>query len=149
MKNAVATSKYYFAQSGVKDGATQVQIAKLVRYCFCSFLMGVPPNNRFAKHYFCPSLYYKNYYLFGDWEIQLGDPTGDHFQIPGTNLFRRNFQKGIIIVNPSADGGKFTLEKTYCNLGGQTISEVLFSDHEGIILLNCNNGTTAIRPESN
>ena len=142
MKNAVATSKYYLAQSGVKDGATQVQIAKLVRYCFCSFLMGVESNKSFAKHYFCPSIYYKNYYWYSDWEMKLGDPTGGHFQIPGTSLFRRNFQKGIVLVNPGANTGKFTLEKTYCNLEGQSISEVMFSDHEGIILLHCDKERT-------
>ena len=130
------SNKYFLAQSGVSDGATQAQINKLVRYSFSSFLMGIPPNNSFAKHYFCPSMTYSNYYWYSDWTANLGNPTGDYFQIQGTNFYRRNFEKGIVMVNPTNQTGKVGLEKTYCLLG-QSVSEINFSDHEGVILLNC------------
>lgn len=142
LKNAVANSKYYLAQSGVSDGATEEQIKKLVRYSFSSFLLALPANNSYAKHYFCPSIYYKNYYWYSDWGIKLGNPIEDYFEVPGKNLYRRNFEKGIVIVNPTDRSGKVKLEKAYCNLNGQPIAEIDFSDHEGIILLNCSKDGT-------
>lgn len=143
LQNAIANSKFYLAQSGVSDGATQEQINKLVRYSFSTFLMGVATDNNFAKHYFCPSTYYKNYYWYSDWEAKFGNPIGNYFQIEGTNFYRRNFEKGIVMVNPTNQTGKIALEKTYCNLDGYSISEINFSDYEGVILVHCDTNPPA------
>jgi len=142
-----ANSKYYLTQSGVKDGTTQEQVNDLVLYCFASFLMGAPTNNNaYAKHYFCPSLRYSNYYWYLDWERNLGNAIGNYYQISGTNFYRRDFEKGIVLVNPTTQTGKVVLEKAYCNLAGQTVSEIDLLDHKGMILLDCLKDTTPPAP---
>ena len=143
MKNAVASSKYYLGGAGVIDGATQDQINKLERYCYATFLMAVPAKNLYAKFYFNPSEYYNNYRWYADWDTQLGEPTGELYQVSGSNVYRRNFEQGIVIANPSANPGNITLEKAYCTLDGNALSNVVFADHEGVILLNCNKNAPA------
>jgi hypothetical protein len=119
--NIVSQSKYFLAQSGITDGATQDQIVKTMRYSFSSFLLGIPPSNTFAKHYFCPSLTYSNYYWYQDWEVDLGEPRVAGYNISGTNLYRRDFENGIVLVNP---------------LDGIVNTEIDLPAREGIILLN-------------
>jgi hypothetical protein len=137
LRNASANSKYYLAQSGVSDGASQQQIDKLVGYTFSSFLMGVQPNNGFAKHYFCPSLNYSNYYWYSNWEANLGNPSGDYFEVPGmTNLYRRDFDNGIVLVNPTDNNLTLQLEKAYYHFDGDPISQPTLSGREGLILFN-------------
>jgi hypothetical protein len=46
------------------------------------------------------------------------------------------------MVNPTNRAANVKLDKAYCNLNGQTISEIDFSDHEGAILLNCSKDAT-------
>lgn len=130
----VNENKYYLAQSGVSGGASQAEIDKLVRYCFSSFLMAVPSNNKFAKHYFVPSLSYSNYYFYSEWEIQLGNPIKSYYEIPGTGLYRRDFEKGIVLVNPTDTSRKVSLDKKYYSSDGKSMSEVELSDHEGLLL---------------
>lgn len=134
----VSSNKYYLAQSGVSDGATQEEIDKIVSYCYCSFLMGIPSNNNFAKHYFCPSLTYSNYYWYSDWETNLGRPVVDYFEVPGTtDCYRRNFEDGIVLVNPTDNAtGNIDLGGTFNTLEGNPVTQVNLSAREGTILLN-------------
>jgi hypothetical protein len=134
---AVSNNKYYLAQSGVSDGATQEQINKLVSYCHCSFLMGIPSNKTFAKHYFCPSLIYNNYYWYSLWETNLGNPIGDYFRVSGTtDCYRRNFVKGIVLVNPTdTQTGDIDLGDTFYTLSSTAVTQVNLSAREGVILL--------------
>jgi hypothetical protein len=138
LNNVVASSKYYLAQSGVSDGATQGQINKLVNYCYSSFLMGIPANNAYGKHYFCPSIYYTDYYWYSFWEINLGNPTGDYFEVSGiTNCFRRDFDNGIVLVNPTDNAtGNFDLGGTFYTLDAVAVTQANLSAREGLILFN-------------
>jgi len=133
---AQSNSKYYFAQSGVYDGATEAQINKLVRYCYASFLMGVNSNG-YGKNYFVPKGSYPAYtdkYWYTPWEWALGNPTGAYGNIAGkTNLYKRNFDKGFVIVNPKDTGDSYSFGSYYYNENWELANSVSLEARQGAV----------------
>jgi hypothetical protein len=99
--------------------------------------MGVIDNNNLAQHYFCPSIYYTDYYWFSDWDTNLGEPVGDYFEVPGTtDCYRRNFKEGVVLVNPTDNAtGSFELGGMFYTLDSQAVTQANLSAREGLILL--------------
>jgi hypothetical protein len=142
LQAAAAGNKYYLAQSGVLDGATDVQLEQLVKYTYASFLMGIPSNNTYAKHYFTPSIDYDDHYWYDIWDVDLGDPTGDKRVVPReTNIFVREFDNGKVYVNPtdiSSDVIQLgTVYKSYDKDGNSiNTSHITLAPRTGVILEN-------------
>jgi hypothetical protein len=129
--NAVSKKKYYITLSGVLDGATSNQITGLVRYSYASFLMGA--DGLYAKHSFTPSINYANYNWYPEWNVQLGNPLASYSQVSGTGAYRRNFQNGIVLVNPSTSPVTISLGANYKTLDGNIVNSVTLASYQGEI----------------
>jgi hypothetical protein len=145
MISTINNSKYYLAQSGVADGATEAETNKLVKYCFASFMLGVSGSG-YGKHYFTPSLTYSNYYWYTDWGLNIGTPIGAYSQISGKSSYRRDFTNGIVIVNPTDSGETVSLGGNYRDENGNTLSSITLSAREGAILFTTALDTVAPAP---
>jgi hypothetical protein len=133
--------KYYLAQSGVATGATAEQERKLAMYSYCSFLMGVPANNRYARHYFCGAPAYQGYEWYDHWGYDLGDPLGNSTKISGADAYVREFSKGIVFVNPGDRDLALPVEGEYYDQEGNVISAVNLGSHQGVMLFRIEQDT--------
>jgi hypothetical protein len=124
MATILSADKYYLMQPGC-NGCSQAQLEQLINYSYATFLMGVPKNNTYAKHAFTPSAIYSEYYYYDLWDVDLGEPTKNYYEVPGkTNIFVREFDKGRVYVNPT------DLDSGIIHLGGLYASY----DYEGNIV---------------
>jgi len=55
---------------------------------------------------------------------------------PGSDVFRRDYEKGIVLVNPSAASQRIILEKEYRTISGTKAKEIVLEAEDGVILLN-------------
>jgi len=98
--------------------------------------MGVPAQNELTKHSFCPSIMYESYYWYTDWEIDLGEPLGNYYEVSGhDDCFRREFESGIVLVNPTdVTTGWIELGGTYRTIEFQSVNQVVLGAREGLML---------------
>lgn len=65
----------------------------------------------------------------------LGAPSGDYAKLDG-GLYQRKFERGMVLVNPSGDERKSSIDEGYRTLAGNPVDvAVTLSAHTGIILL--------------
>jgi hypothetical protein len=96
---------------------------------------------------------------FDEYNVDLGAATSS----PSTSawksgVYRRDFEKGIVLVNPKGNGAKdIALDGSFKKISGTqvpainngaTVSSVHLNDRDGIILLRTNVAKTPIAPES-
>jgi hypothetical protein len=128
----VSTSgKIYLAQSGIMKDATESQTIKTVKYCYSMFLLGANSSNSY--YYFSKN--YRGVTYFPAWDIDLGGPIGNYHARTGTPLFEREYSKGLVLINPSAESVQINLGAKYKNLDGNIIDTITLDSHEGEILL--------------
>jgi len=61
--------------------------------------------------------------------------VGDYFQISGYDCFQRDFEKGVVIVNPSDSGCHVELGVPCVDMDGREVSSMTFSAREGMVFL--------------
>ncbi|MFH1585286.1 MAG: hypothetical protein ABIB79_00780 [archaeon] len=125
------SGKIYSAQSGILDGATPAEINQTQRYCYAIYLLGAGNNTYF---HFIPRMLYQNVTYFPEWDIDIGDPIEDYHAVAGTNLYQREYEDGLVLINPSGPFNQYDLGGNYLDLDGNTISSVTLDIHEGTIL---------------
>jgi len=64
----------------------------------------------------------------------IGNPSGDYYQIAGTSTYTRDFVGGKVLVNPSATSYQVSLSQTYKNMNGQPVTSVTMAPHTGVLL---------------
>ena len=82
---------------------------------------------------------------FDEFNIELGYPLQKPVSIPWDNhVYRRDFQKGIILINPTDSPKSVTLEKAYIKLkgsqdpqinNGQKVKEITLNGKDGLVLI--------------
>lgn len=93
-----------------------------------------------------PSSYYRGVPWFDEYGVKLGAATsGPSTSAWQSGVYRRNFQNGIVLVNPKGNGTRtVTLEANYVKLrgtqapsvnNGATVRTVTLKDRDGIILI--------------
>jgi hypothetical protein len=105
------------------------------RYAYAGFLMGYGGRSSFAEvnvddGYGAPTPYHTEF----DWD--LGAPTGAYFTVQ-SNVFRRNFSAGAVVVNANATGTgnvNVSLGGTYLNEAGTSVTSVTLAPVRGTIL---------------
>lgn len=71
---------------------------------------------------------------YPEYEVTLGNPTGP-YQVVGAGLYRRDFDRGLALVNTSANPQTIALEKQYQTVSGQLVKTVSLAGDDGVILL--------------
>jgi len=91
-------------------------------------------TSTYGKHYFIPSLWYTNYYWYTVWEWALGNPTGAYGNIAGkTNLYKRDFERGFVIVNPKDTGDSYSFGSYYYNENWELVNSVSLEARQGAV----------------
>jgi len=131
----------YFIFSVDGDSATDYQEA---RYALGSCLLGD------GYFYFDVNGSYNDFVTFDEFSANLGSALVPALVFPGAaawqnGVYRRDFQNGIVLVNPKGNGAQtVTLETSYKHLSGsqapsvnngQTVTTVTLNDRDGVILL--------------
>lgn len=112
--------------------------SKAIRYCLASYFMAYPGSAGKAAiveanatdQYGNPTPWHPEY----DWN--LGTPTGAYRSV-GTNVFRRDFTKGCVVVNANKTGASLQtvqLGGSYLNEGGASVTSVSLAGTSGTIL---------------
>jgi hypothetical protein len=143
----ISREKIFLAQAGVKLTGTlpdeEVRMQRVALFSFASFLLG---KERYAYFHFAigPGSY-QNYSYFDYWQVRLGDPAPGasgkfHIreQINGANIYQREFEHALVLVNPSDVAGERVINlepQTYYTLEGGPVSQVNLPEKSGIILL--------------
>lgn len=99
--NVIAAGKKYLAISGVSDGA---EAARWNRFAFGSYLLKVSGAGSNAYTFtFVPSSTYSSDYWYDEYDKAslLGSPTAAYTEV-STNVFKRTFANGVVVVNASA-----------------------------------------------
>ena len=93
-----------------------------------------------------PTSYYRGVPWFDEYSVKLGAATsGPSTSAWQSGVYRRNFQNGIVLVNPKGNGTRtVTLEANYVKVrgtqapsvnNGATVRTVTLKDRDGIILI--------------
>jgi hypothetical protein len=96
---------------------------------------------------------------FDEYNVDLGAATSSPSTSAYQNgVYRRDFEKGIVLVNPKGNGGRtVTLGGSFKKFSGTqdpgvnngaTVTSVTLKDRDGIILLRTNVAKTPVSPES-
>ena len=110
---------------------------KAFRYCLASYFMAYPTAGKAAiveangtDQYGNPTAWHPEY----DWN--LGTPSGAYRSV-GTNIFRRDFTQGCVVVNANKTGSTavtIQLGGSYLNEGGASVTSVSLAGTSGTIL---------------
>lgn len=107
------------------------------RYTYATYLMGMGGRSGYSElqqfdGYLNPSPWHAEY----DWD--LGPPSGAYFAVSGfTNVFRRNFTNGCVVVNANQPGTaalNISLGATFLNESGASVTSVSLAGVRGTIL---------------
>jgi len=141
MIEASKSGEIYLAQSGIEKTAIDSETTKTARYCYSMFLLGANDNSYF---YFTKT--YRAVTYFPEWDVDLGNPIEDYHVRTETPLYEREYSKGLVIINPSAESVHISLGEKYKNLGGVVTDTITLGSHEGEILLKISENATPPAP---
>ncbi|MBN2518268.1 MAG: hypothetical protein JXB14_05465, partial [Candidatus Altiarchaeota archaeon] len=136
----ISKNRIYLAQSGVdfsdSDASKEQEMKRVAMFTFTSFLLG---KDRYAYYHFGYRPYtYQNFTYFDYWETGIGKPLEDYRlrgKIGTANIYQREFENSLVLVNPSDADAVMSLDRTYKTLEGATVSEVELESRSGIILM--------------
>ena len=127
-----ATNKIVWAASGTISSTDTEKMARLVKYCYASFLIGMNGSQA--------------YWSFNDWgssdgskgyysimNTNIGQATGPYYT--SQNVYMRNYTLGKVLFNPSGNTYTINLGQTYRLLNGSSVSSVTIRSHSAEILL--------------
>ena len=142
----ISRDRIFLAQAGaVLTGALpdeEIRMQRVAMFAFTSFLLG---KERYAYFHFAlaPGSY-QNYAYFDYWQVKLGDPmpgpAGEFHireQIAGSNIYEREFEDALVLVNPSDVVGERLVNLgsiAFYTLDGSPVKEVILPEKSGIIL---------------
>ena len=72
-------------------------------------------------------------------KIDLGNPSGAYYvlaEVANARVYARQYEKGIVLVNPTANALAVTLPQTYKTLDGVNVTSLNMPAHRGAILLS-------------
>ncbi|USN45761.1 MAG: right-handed parallel beta-helix repeat-containing protein [Candidatus Woesearchaeota archaeon] len=132
--------KLFLAQSGMNYAAeeTPSSVAQLALFAYSSFLLG---KNEYAYfHFGITPGYSQRYAHFDYWDIDPGRPLGNYSlreTIGETNIYQREFENMLVLVNPSDNASIVTVElnDTYYSLTGEQVTSVVMPSKSGELLL--------------
>ena len=103
-----------------------------VTYCFSSLLLAAKTN---GAHYLNLGFYMPKDYAQGLFNIDLGNPLGEYYMIPGTHVYARDYSKVKVLVNPTYEPYSVNLDGDYETLDGKPVtSTITVEPHTGTIL---------------
>jgi putative glycosyl hydrolase-like family 15 (GHL15) protein len=108
--------------------ATDAQEDQLFRYSLGTFLLGTNGRSYFSF------LYDRNTARTSTWwDAKLGRPTSHYHSHNG--VFRRSFENGKVLVNPSDSSRAVKLRRAYLTLTGTRVRSVSLAPHTAAILV--------------
>jgi hypothetical protein len=127
-----ATGKIVWAEPGIDSStASQTQINTMLKYCYCSFLIGMNgPNAYFGWD---PGNYDPTQRHYPIMDTNMGQPTGAYYS--SQSVYMRDFTNGKVLFNPSGSSHTVSLGGTYKLLDGTIVTSVTLGPYNGEILL--------------
>ena len=114
------------AMTKVWSSATEEQKDAWHRYALATFLLAGDGS------YFAFRYDHKPTFSHPWWEVDLGVPVGSYTHSDG--IYKRNFSKGKVLVNPTAATIEVPLGGTYVTLSGDVSTSLTVAPHSGEIL---------------
>ncbi len=90
-------------------------------------------NGRTGSSIFVPDEGFTNHWIAKP-TIELGQPSGSRFKIGDSGVYRRNYDDGVVLVNPTTETKTVSLGSTYETLEGKRTSTVTIEPTSGAIL---------------
>lgn len=135
LQSLSGSGKYYMALSAVSTSTDEATAQKILKYCLCSYLLGVNGERAsfgFNNHYGFSYLETWLHSIYEDVEL-LGEPSGLYY--PLDFVYARDFDNGKVLVNPDIASHTVNLEGNYETLDGRTVSSVTLQPNTGMILI--------------
>ncbi|MBT7552948.1 hypothetical protein HN670_00585 [bacterium] len=140
MKLIVDRGSMFLDQSGIDTvnygGATEEQVQQMAMYTFSSFLLA--KNERSYFHFNVRPGSFQKFKYFDYWDTDIGDDLGDYYiygNFDGAEVFARDFENVLVLVNPDETSATINLEDDYQELNGEIISQLTMPAKTGAILL--------------
>ena len=144
--------KIELVQAVNKDNLSDADAWDDAMYQFTSFLLGKGPWAYFNYTYGFGSWYQKFVY-FDFYKTDIGSPYEDYHlrgNIDGANIYEREFEKVLVLVNPGDISANISLNKTFYTLMGNLVGSITLEPKSGIMLLKYSAGvtttTTSVQP---
>jgi hypothetical protein len=127
-----AAGKIVWSASGSLINSDSNEMARMVKYCYASFLLGANgPGAYWGFNTWVSGDGSNGYYSIMDTPI--GSATGSYYQ--SQNVYMRDFTNAKALFNPSAYAYTINLGGTYKTLTGTTLTSITISPYSGEILL--------------
>jgi hypothetical protein len=131
--------KIFLAQTNaVIDGnSTEDQIQKLAMFSFASFLLGKGDYAYYGFNVFPNDGQSAQFIYFDYWETNIGEALGMYHlreTIGGVNIYEREFNNVLVLVNPGEITATVNLGAPFCTLTGGIVNSVTLEPKSGIIL---------------
>jgi len=123
LKEADRQNKIFLAIT--HSGATDVQAA---RYGYATMLLG---SN--GRGYFALAQDYTSETWFPEYDYDLGDPTAAE-TADASGVHRRRFERGLVLVNPTASSQGVSFERSYSGSGLTNATAATMPPYSGLIL---------------
>ena len=150
---SVNKRKIFLAQSGVTidDETADEEIRKVAMFCFASYLLG-KGDYAYFNFYLMPEAT-ATFIYFDYWGLNIGSALETYHvrdNVSGANIYEREFENALVLVNPSAINVTVALGSSYLTLDGINVENVQLEGKSGIMLLKYTAGvtttTTSIQP---
>jgi hypothetical protein len=127
-----AAGKIVWCASGSIVNSDSNEMARMVKYCYASFLLGANgPKAHWGFNTWVSGDGSNGYYSIMD--TQVGSATGTYYQ--SQNVYMRDFTNAKALFNPSPNTYTINLGGTYKTLSGTTVTSITISAYSGEILL--------------
>lgn len=132
--HAGARGKTVLAMTKVWVAATAAQVDRWHRYALASFLLGNDGNSYFSFYSDRNRQSIAEASAPHAWDdLDVGQPAGPYTKVNGA--YRRDFTKGIALVNPTGGTVTVRLPGTHTNLDGTPVTSVTLTPNTGEVLL--------------
>jgi hypothetical protein len=139
--------KIFLAQTNavIDENTTEAQIKKLAMFSFASFLLGKGDYAYYGFNVF-PGDGASNQFIYFDyWKTDIGEALEDYHlreSSGGANIYEREFENVLVLVNPSESSATVNLGGSYKQLTGGVVSSVVLDSKSGVILYKPSPTTT-------
>jgi hypothetical protein len=123
-----------FAMTKLWVTATADETTRWHKYALATFLLGTNGASYFR---FSIASTYAGLTARHPYErVDLGAATSEYGKVTGTGVYRRNFTKGLSLVNPTASAYTVALGGSYRDLDGATRTSITLAPHSGEVFVN-------------
>ncbi|UCD29970.1 MAG: hypothetical protein JSV03_05710, partial [Planctomycetota bacterium] len=132
----VSQTRIFSAYSGTDMSlTTEEQMKRIEQFCFASYLLG---TGEYGYYSFNPNYSdLSTRYYFDYWATDVGEPLENYHlraSINGANIYEREFENVLVLVNPSEVSAAVDLGLNYKLLDGTVVQVINLDSHQGIIL---------------